>query len=81
MYKRQDQSYLSHALGINPQLEIDYQTLPVEKGDVFVFSTDGVPVPYTHLDVYKRQVDGDGDVIDVVPGDLVNALRQAEAIG
>lgn len=37
-----DRSYLSRALGINPQLEIDYQTLQVEQGDVFLFATDGV---------------------------------------
>ncbi|MFW5446886.1 MAG: protein kinase domain-containing protein [Methylophagaceae bacterium] len=35
-------SYLSRALGINQKLEIDYSTLPVEKGDVFVLATDGV---------------------------------------
>jgi len=38
----QDQSYLSRALGVNPQLDIDYQSLQVEKGDVFLFATDGV---------------------------------------
>lgn len=38
----QEQSYLSRALGINQQLELDYQDLPVEKGDVFLFATDGV---------------------------------------
>ncbi|CAN5397709.1 bifunctional protein-serine/threonine kinase/phosphatase [soil metagenome] len=37
-----DQNYLSRALGINSQLEIDYHTLQVEKGDVFLFATDGV---------------------------------------
>jgi serine/threonine protein phosphatase PrpC/ribosomal protein L39E/predicted Ser/Thr protein kinase len=37
-----EKSYLSRALGINPQLEIDYETLPVEKGDIFLFATDGV---------------------------------------
>jgi len=42
-----DRSYLSRALGINPQLEIDYRTLPVEKGDVFLLATDGV---YEYVD-------------------------------
>jgi serine/threonine protein kinase/serine/threonine protein phosphatase PrpC len=37
-----EKSYLGRALGINQQLEIDYRTLPVETGDVFVFATDGV---------------------------------------
>jgi serine/threonine protein kinase len=29
-------------LGIHPQLEIDYQALTIEKGDLFFFATDGV---------------------------------------
>lgn len=37
-----DQSYLSRALGINQQVEIDYQALPVEQGDIFLLATDGV---------------------------------------
>lgn len=38
----QDKSYLSRALGIDSHLEIDYQALPVERGDIFFFATDGV---------------------------------------
>jgi serine/threonine protein phosphatase PrpC len=37
-----DKSYLSRALGINPYLEIDYQTLSIDEGDIFVFATDGI---------------------------------------
>lgn len=36
------QSYLSRALGIDNQIEIDYRSIPVETGDVFVLATDGV---------------------------------------
>ncbi|RVU83760.1 bifunctional protein-serine/threonine kinase/phosphatase [Leucothrix sargassi] len=36
------ESYLAKALGINPQLEFDYQTVPLTVGDYFVLSTDGV---------------------------------------
>ena len=43
----QDESYLSRAVGFNPQLEIDYQGLEIERGDVFVLATDGV---YEHVD-------------------------------
>ena len=42
-----EQVYLSRALGIHPQLEIDYRTLQVEKGDVFLLATDGA---YEHAD-------------------------------
>ena len=41
------QSYLSRAMGFNPQIEIDYQALQVEKGDVFLLASDGV---YEHVD-------------------------------
>jgi serine/threonine protein phosphatase PrpC len=37
-----EQSYLGRALGVNQQVEIDYLAVPVEKGDVFVLTTDGV---------------------------------------
>ena len=37
-----EQSYLSRALGINQQLEIDYRSFVLEKGDVFLLATDGV---------------------------------------
>jgi serine/threonine protein phosphatase PrpC/predicted Ser/Thr protein kinase len=43
-----EQNYLSRALGINPQVEIDYHTVQLEKGDVFILATDGV---YEHLSV------------------------------
>jgi len=40
------ESYLGRALGINPQVEIDYRTVPVEAGDVFLLMTDGA---YEHM--------------------------------
>jgi serine/threonine protein phosphatase PrpC/predicted Ser/Thr protein kinase len=40
------QTYLGRALGINPQIEIDYQAVQLEKGDVFVLATDGA---YEHV--------------------------------
>lgn len=36
-----EQTYLGRALGINPQLEIDYQTFEIEAGDTFLLATDG----------------------------------------
>lgn len=38
----QEKSYLGRALGINPHLEIDYRSLQVETGDIFLLATDGV---------------------------------------
>jgi serine/threonine protein phosphatase PrpC len=37
-----DREYLSRALGIDLYVEIDYRALFVEKGDVYVLTTDGV---------------------------------------
>src|SRR5262249_921754 len=42
-----EESYLSRAVGFNPQIEIDYPRLEIEGGDVFVLATDGV---YEHVD-------------------------------
>ena len=41
-----EQSYLSRALGINPEIEIDYRALQIEKGDIFLLATDGA---YEHV--------------------------------
>lgn len=38
----QDKSYLSRALGVNEQLDLDYKTLTLEMGDVFILATDGI---------------------------------------
>jgi len=43
----QGESYLSRAVGFDAQIEIDYQALGIERGDVFVLATDGV---YEHVD-------------------------------
>ena len=40
------QSYLGRALGINPQIEIDYRAVTIAKGDLFLLATDGV---YEHV--------------------------------
>ena len=47
VWMAEGQSYLSRAVGFNPQIEIDYQTLQVEQGDVFLLASDGV---YEHVD-------------------------------
>ena len=38
----QDKSYLSRALGVNSQLEIDYCATSAGQGDIFVLATDGI---------------------------------------
>ncbi len=38
----QEKSHLSRAMGVDSRLEIDYQNMPIEKGDSFILTTDGV---------------------------------------
>ena len=40
-------SHLARAMGIQPQLDIDYRALAVEVGDTFILATDGV---HEHVD-------------------------------
>lgn len=41
-----EQSYLGRALGIDTHLEIDYSTVDLEEGNIFLLATDGV---YEHV--------------------------------
>jgi hypothetical protein len=61
------QSYLGRALGVNPQVEIDYQAVRIDSGDVFVLATDGV-----HEHVGTRFV---ADVLKDSSRDLDEAAR------
>ncbi len=37
-----EKNYLSRAMGIDSHLDIDYKTLAIEQGDVFLMTTDGI---------------------------------------
>jgi len=56
-------SYLSHGMGIFPQLELDYQSLTVEKGDIFLFATDGV-YEYAHPQFMIKTIKEHGKDLD-----------------
>jgi serine/threonine protein phosphatase PrpC len=71
-----EQSYLSRALGINPQLEIDYLALSIEKGDIFLLATDGA---YEHVGprFIARTIHDNPDDLDKAARIIVDeALRQ-----
>ena len=63
-----EQSYLGRALGINPHVEIDYHTVRIEPGDVFILTTDGV---HDHL-----RADAITDELAASPDDLDGAARR-----
>ncbi len=56
-------SYLSRALGVDEQLDIDYRTVALERGDIFVLATDGV---YEHVDpaFVVRTIHGEGQDLE-----------------
>ncbi len=60
-------SYLGRALGITAHAELDYHTLPIEPGDVFVLTTDGV---HDHLPPERIAAQ-----IAATPDDLDHAAR------
>jgi serine/threonine protein phosphatase PrpC/predicted Ser/Thr protein kinase len=64
------QSYLGRALGVNPQLEIDYQNLPLERGDTFLLVTDGIYEHVAPRQLAKTILDGAGD-LDVAAKSIV----------
>lgn len=37
-----EKNYLNRAMGIEPHLEVDYKSLSIEVGDIFLLTTDGV---------------------------------------
>ena len=42
LYVSKTESYLSRAMGIDSQLTIDYDSITIEKNDIFILATDGV---------------------------------------
>lgn len=68
MWVSEQKSYLSRALGIHPQLDLDYRAEPVEVGDTFILTTDGA---HEYL--------GDSSMLDAIarnPDDLDAAARE-----
>lgn len=61
-------SYLTRGLGIHDHIEIDYQSISIQEGDIFVLATDGV---YEYLSETAFS-----DVITQHPNDL-NAAAKA----
>lgn len=47
LWLSREESYLSRALGADSLLELDYQSLALKPGDIYILATDGV---YEHID-------------------------------
>ncbi|MCB1821507.1 MAG: bifunctional protein-serine/threonine kinase/phosphatase [Candidatus Competibacteraceae bacterium] len=68
--------YLNRALGIDTHLEIDYRSLPVEVGDRYLFTTDGVHEYVPPLQI-KRLLGECQDSLDAACRALTAAARAA----
>ena len=58
-----EQSYLSRALGIDSHLELEYQSMQLEKGDIFLLITDGI-YEYTDPDFILSTINTSIDDLD-----------------
>lgn len=58
-----EQSYLGRAFGMDSQVEIDYRSFELERGDVFVLATDGV-YEYVHPEFIVDAIREYGDDLD-----------------
>ncbi len=54
-------SYLARAMGIDLSLDIDFRTEPVEEGDLFILTTDGVHdfIPHSHKKLIVERAGND----------------------
>src|SRR3954469_10831871 len=64
------QNYLSRALGFNPEVEIDYRPLQIDKGDIFLLATDGA-YEYASARFIAYAIRANADDLDKAAGAIV----------
>lgn len=57
-----EKNYLNRAMGIEPHLEVDYKAFPLEKGDLFIMTTDGLH-DFINEKTLKNVIKGEGDLV------------------
>lgn len=70
-----EKSYLSRAMGIDSHLELDYRTLSLEIGDVFLLATDGVYEFVSSTDIINAFNKADED-LDTLAKTIVDQAFQ-----
>lgn len=73
-----DTEYLSRAFGIEPELEIDCRTLSVSRGDMFVFTTDGVHEHVSPANIV-RLIDKNTTDLDASAKEIVSAAFENDS--
>ena len=70
-----EKNYLSRAMGIDSHLDIDYKTLAIEEGDIFLMTTDGIH-DYLSDQQLKEFLKTDGDIEVKADKIVMHALEQ-----
>lgn len=70
-----DKSYLSRAMGMNQQLDIDYRTVALEEGDLFLLMTDGI-YEFVSENVMKTMILDHADDLDYAAEKIVEEAYQ-----
>ena len=71
----ENKNYLSRAMGIDLHVDIDYRTVSIQPGDLFLMSTDGV---HDYLDdTVLRGLLAANDDIDAVAAEIIQAALDA----
>ncbi len=73
-----DSEYLSRAMGIERELEIDYRSIPVRHGDIIVFTTDGVHGYISPARVLKI-INQHAEDLDLAAREIVSAAFENES--
>ncbi|MFK5947150.1 MAG: bifunctional protein-serine/threonine kinase/phosphatase [Methylococcales bacterium] len=60
----EEKSYLSRAMGINARLEIDYDSFQVDRGEIFLFVTDGI-YEFVNSKFMVKAIEEHADNLDV----------------
>lgn len=68
-------SYLTRGLGIDQNLEIDYQTQSLEKGDIYILATDGIYEFIEHE--VMRKIIAHSITLQHAAGDILAACLEA----
>ncbi len=70
-----EKNYLSRAMGIDSHLDIDYKTVGMEIGDIYIMTTDGVH-DYLDDNQIKQHLQSDG-ALDVVADEInMHAIKE-----
>jgi protein phosphatase len=71
-----EKSYLARALGIDVDVRIDYETLDVKEGDIFLFMTDGV-YEFTDYDWMIERLMSDDATFDEKAKEIVQKAYES----